>query len=76
MTEHEHRLNVAATWVWSTATVLHESWPEIQDDTDIRQFVMLLGRMCDALDHGDPPAAAKWYGMILEQYTAYAGGGS
>lgn len=72
--DHEHQR--AITSIYSTAIVLYQTWPNVQEDPRVRNLVLLLEKLCETLVNGDPPAATKWYGMLTKQCRDYAAGAS
>lgn len=64
MTDVEQAVNRAAITARSAATVLHATWPDIQEIQEVRKLVIHLEDLCHQLVKGDPPAAEKAYTAI------------
>lgn len=64
MTHTEQAVNRAAITTRAAATVLHDTWPDIQEDQQIRKLVIFLEDLCHQLVKGDPPAAAEAYTAV------------
>jgi hypothetical protein len=64
MTDTEQAVNRAAITARSAAIVLHDLWPDIQHDQQIRKLVIFLEDLCHQLVKGDPPAAADAYRAV------------
>lgn len=62
MPEHAH--NRAADAIHTAAHVIHETWPDIQDNDELRDLVLHLSLLCGASYSGNPPLADEHLNKI------------
>lgn len=74
MTSTEQAVNRAAITTRAAATVLHDTWPDIQEDQQIRKLVIFLEDLCHQLVKGDPPAAAEAYRAVSVTAASFPSG--